>query len=78
MNMASNAAEPDPPIGVVADDTENQQNGGPRSGREQQSTAHMQGWALASLACAFMAMCFTLALDNTILGSQAHPPYEGL
>ncbi|KAK2042411.1 MFS general substrate transporter [Colletotrichum somersetense] len=29
----------------------------------------MQGWALASLTFAFMAVCFVLALDNTILAT---------
>ncbi|RYO87179.1 hypothetical protein DL766_003983 [Monosporascus sp. MC13-8B] len=66
--MASNAAEPSPPVGVTADDIENQQNGGERNG-EQKPTAHMQGWALASLTFAFMAICFVLALDNTILAT---------
>lgn len=70
--MASNAIEPSPPVGVTTDETENQQSKGEQSG-EQEPTAYMRGWALASLTSAFMAICFVLALDNTILGLQTHP-----
>lgn len=36
---------------------------------DQPETAYMEGWALASLTVAFMAICLILALDNTILCS---------
>ncbi|KAL3434848.1 MFS general substrate transporter [Aspergillus tetrazonus] len=36
---------------------------------EQPATGYMQGWALASLTAAFMAICFVLAIDNTILAT---------
>lgn len=82
IEMASSAAEPSPPVGVTAGDIESQQIGGERNGEnngwqngEQRRTAHMQGWALASLTFAFMAICFVLALDNTILGLQTHSPW---
>ncbi|KAJ5261162.1 hypothetical protein N7478_011757 [Penicillium angulare] len=36
---------------------------------DQPETTYMEGWALASLTVAFMAICFILALDNTILST---------
>ncbi|KAJ5116845.1 hypothetical protein N7456_001193 [Penicillium angulare] len=36
---------------------------------DQPETAYMEGWALASLTVAFMAICLILALDNTILST---------
>lgn len=44
---------------------------------EQPATGYMQGWALASLTAAFMAICFVLAIDNTILGSSAPDLVKG-
>ncbi|KAI3553361.1 MFS transporter [Colletotrichum abscissum] len=62
--MTTDPTKSSPPVEATANQLENQQNEG-----EQQTTAHMQGWALASLTIAFMAICFVLALDNTILAT---------
>jgi hypothetical protein len=55
MEIASETARP---AGVTTDESE-----------EQPATGYMDGWALASLTLAFMAICLVLAIDNTILGS---------
>ncbi|UQC76536.1 MFS transporter [Colletotrichum lupini] len=62
--MTTDPTKSSPPVEATANQLENPQNEG-----EQQTTAHMQGWALASLTIAFMAICFVLALDNTILAT---------
>ncbi|KAK1640696.1 major facilitator superfamily domain-containing protein [Colletotrichum phormii] len=65
--MASHAADP-PPLGANLNESEVQQNE-LEATQEQQPSTHLQGWALASLTIAFMAVCFVLALDNTILAT---------
>ncbi|KAL4734928.1 MFS general substrate transporter [Aspergillus similis] len=40
-----------------------------KKSEEQPATGYMQGWALVSLTVAFMAICFVLAIDNTILAT---------
>lgn len=67
--MASQAAGPSPLQGEILDETEVQQNEVNPS-QDQRPNTHLQGWALVSLTIAFMAICFVLALDNTILGTQ--------
>lgn len=66
--MASQAAGPPPPLEETIDEPGIQQNGVDLN-QEQQPNTHLQGWALISLVIAFMAICFVLALDNTILGT---------
>ncbi|EXF79114.1 MFS transporter [Colletotrichum fioriniae PJ7] len=66
--MASQAAGPSPPQGEILDETQVQQNEVNPS-QDQRPNTHLQGWALVSLTIAFMAICFVLALDNTILAT---------
>lgn len=65
--MASIIAETGQASAAVAKDKPDGQQSGQQSG-EQPAAEHMRGWALTSLTVAFMAICFVLALDNTILG----------
>jgi hypothetical protein len=60
MEIASETARP---AGVTTDVTNTKESEG------QPATGYMDGWALASLTLAFMAICLVLAIDNTILGS---------
>ncbi|KXH45060.1 MFS transporter [Colletotrichum simmondsii] len=66
--MASQAEGPPPPLGETIEEPGIQQNGVDLN-QEQQPNTHLQGWALVSLVIAFMAICFVLALDNTILAT---------
>jgi hypothetical protein len=74
--MASDLAKPSSLVEVTAGYTRSRQGKEEQVGEQNQeqqqqpTTAYMQGWALVFLTAAFMAICFVLALDNTILGLQ--------
>ncbi|KAL4755905.1 MDR family MFS transporter [Aspergillus foveolatus] len=61
--MIESAPETTHPAAVKSDATNTEQS------EEQPATGHMQGWTLTSLTAAFMAICFVLAIDNTILAT---------